>query len=79
MLPMHKLKEARKGAKVGMEGAAKAIKAHRDTINRLESGDILTNIDILAELYGHRAVLLTDKEYELFSRFMAILGDFGGK
>ena len=79
MLPIHKLREARKGAKVGMEGAAKAIKAHRDTVKRLESGDILTNIDTLAELYGCRAVLLSEKEYELFGHFMAILVDFGAK
>lgn len=77
MLPIYKLQDARKRAKVGRRDAGKAIKAHQDKVKRLEEGQLLEDIDALAKLYGHRAVLLSDAEYEIFGQFMAILANFG--
>lgn len=79
MLPIYKLQDIRKASKTGRRGAGKAIKSHQDKVKRLEEGQLLWDIDALAKLYGHRAVLLSDKEYELFGQFMAILVDFEAK
>ena len=77
MLPIYNIREARRAAKKSQTDAAEAIDKHRDALNRLETGDVLNDIDTLAKLYGHRAVLLSKAEYEIFGQIMAILANFG--
>lgn len=79
MLPIYKLQDARKRAKVGRRSAGKAISAHHDKVKRLEEGQLLEDIDALAKLYNHRAVLLSEQEYEILGQIMAILVNFGQK
>ena len=76
MLPLHKLKEARKAAKVSKEVAAKRINKHADSITRIEEGGQLTDLEELASAYGCNIVVLSASEKQIIDRFWAILTGF---
>jgi DNA-binding XRE family transcriptional regulator len=62
MLPISKLKDARKGAKVTKREAAKVINRHQDTVTRIEDGDILPQLEDMARAYGFNICLLSPAE-----------------
>lgn len=79
MLPISKLSEARRGAKVSKQGAAKVINKHKDSITRLEEGEILGQLEELARLYGFNICLLTDAEYGILQGIAPFLAKNGAK
>ncbi len=79
MLPISKLRDARRAAKVSKQEAAKHINKHKDSITRLEDGDILPQLEDLCRLYGFNICLLTDAELEILQGIVPFLGKNGGK
>lgn len=79
MLPISKIKDARKAAKVSKAEAAKAISKHIDSITRLENGELLPNIEHLGRLYGFNICLLTEQEYAILQGIVPFLAKNGVK
>jgi transcriptional regulator with XRE-family HTH domain len=79
MLPISKLKDARKAAKVSKKAAAEAIGKHMDAVTRIEEGAILGQLEDMARLYGFNILLLSAGETEILHAFEAVFGKKGAK
>ena len=73
MTYLHNIRTIRRSKKLGLIAVSKQVNAHRDRINRIETGDVIPILDGMARLLGFNICLLTEQEVEILAQFKSIL------
>ena len=79
MTELHNIREVRRGKKLGLIAISKQVNAHRDRLNRIETGDVIPILEGMARALKLNICLLTDQEVEILAQFNAILAKNGQK
>jgi hypothetical protein len=79
MTYLHNIREVRKRKKVGLIAVSKQVNAHRDRINRIETGNVIPILEGMAKALKLNICLLTDQEVEILAQFQSILAKNGQK
>jgi hypothetical protein len=79
MTYLHNIREVRRRKKVGLIAVSKQVNAHRDRINRIETGDVIPILEGMARALKLNICLLTDQEVEILAQFQSILAKNGQK
>ena len=73
MTYLHNIRTIRRSKKIGLIAVSKQVNAHRDRINRIETGDVIPILEGIARALELNICLLTDQECEILSQFQSIL------
>ena len=73
MTYLHNIRTLRRSKKLGLITVSKQVNAHRDRINRIETGDVIPILEGIARALKLNICLLTDQEVEILSQFQSIL------
>jgi len=73
MTELHNIREVRRRKKVGLIAISKLVNAHRDRLNRIETGDVIPILEGIARALKLNICLLTDQEVEILAQFQSIL------
>lgn len=73
MTYLHNIRSLRRSKKLGLITVSKQVNAHRDRINRIETGDVIPILEGIARALKLNICLLTDQECEILAQFQSIL------
>lgn len=79
MLYLTDIRQAREAKKLSLSAISRALKVHRDTISRLETGKEIDQLNEIARALKLNICLLSDQECEILAQFQSILAKNGQK